>query len=302
MTTPKYPIDQLRSSGVATLSAVILMLGLLAYSITAPVAFAKKSKVVICHMPTGNPENSHTIKVSENALQAHLDHGDSIGECQTNETGGGISPETQAQIDDIQDKINDPDFGLFEIKAEIIELLDAVAVLQATVDNIQAPGSSHHVPFEALVTTHSICDHPGSGPSVGQVRITGTAHTGDYIVTGVFMNPNGANGVNDSDSIKLRALSVDGLTGGFTQSGNLIGNTNGSSAFDLMGQPLNDGGNFPHQLAVRSGTQIHDVLIEITCDAGTTGGSLGFFANQIRVSGWKHVDDEIVVDFLGPIP
>ena len=38
-------------------------------------------KVTICHVPPGNPENAHTIRVSENAVQAHLDHGDTKGEC-----------------------------------------------------------------------------------------------------------------------------------------------------------------------------------------------------------------------------
>ena len=33
-------------------------------------------KVVICHIPPGNPENGHSIKISMNALPAHLAHGD----------------------------------------------------------------------------------------------------------------------------------------------------------------------------------------------------------------------------------
>jgi len=38
-------------------------------------------KVTICHIPPGNPDNAHTIRVSENAVDAHLDHGDTLGEC-----------------------------------------------------------------------------------------------------------------------------------------------------------------------------------------------------------------------------
>jgi hypothetical protein len=38
-------------------------------------------KVKICHIPPGNPDNAHTIRVSENAVDAHLDHGDYKGEC-----------------------------------------------------------------------------------------------------------------------------------------------------------------------------------------------------------------------------
>jgi hypothetical protein len=38
-------------------------------------------KVKICHMPPGNPDNSHTITVGANAVQAHLAHGDMKGAC-----------------------------------------------------------------------------------------------------------------------------------------------------------------------------------------------------------------------------
>lgn len=40
-----------------------------------------KNKVTICHVPPGNPANAHTITVSENALDAHLGHGDYEGPC-----------------------------------------------------------------------------------------------------------------------------------------------------------------------------------------------------------------------------
>lgn len=39
------------------------------------------AKVKICHVPPGNPANFHTITISENALQAHLGHGDLLGAC-----------------------------------------------------------------------------------------------------------------------------------------------------------------------------------------------------------------------------
>jgi hypothetical protein len=38
-------------------------------------------KVKICHIPPGNPDNAHTIRVSENAVDAHLEHGDTLGKC-----------------------------------------------------------------------------------------------------------------------------------------------------------------------------------------------------------------------------
>lgn len=50
-------------------------------------------KVAICHIPPGNPENAHTIVVGAAAVDAHLDHGDSLGECpESTTTGGGGCP------------------------------------------------------------------------------------------------------------------------------------------------------------------------------------------------------------------
>lgn len=40
-----------------------------------------RKKVTICHNPSGNNSNGVTISVSENALQAHLNHGDQTGNC-----------------------------------------------------------------------------------------------------------------------------------------------------------------------------------------------------------------------------
>lgn len=41
-----------------------------------------EKKVRICHFPPGNPEARHTICISENALHAHMEHGDSSAEHQ----------------------------------------------------------------------------------------------------------------------------------------------------------------------------------------------------------------------------
>jgi len=38
-------------------------------------------KVVICHIPPGNPENEHSIRISYNAVHAHLAHGDRLDSC-----------------------------------------------------------------------------------------------------------------------------------------------------------------------------------------------------------------------------
>lgn len=38
-------------------------------------------KVVICHIPPGNPSNAHEICIGRRGVPAHLAHGDFLGEC-----------------------------------------------------------------------------------------------------------------------------------------------------------------------------------------------------------------------------
>jgi hypothetical protein len=40
-----------------------------------------ETKVAVCHVPPGNPENPHTIEVGESAVPDHLAHGDTEGAC-----------------------------------------------------------------------------------------------------------------------------------------------------------------------------------------------------------------------------
>ncbi len=62
--------------------ASILILSTFAFISPIDDAYAKNNKVTICHIPSGNPENAHTIAVSENAVAAHLTHGDFVGTCE----------------------------------------------------------------------------------------------------------------------------------------------------------------------------------------------------------------------------
>jgi hypothetical protein len=41
----------------------------------------ENKKIDICHIPPGNPDAAHTIRISVNALKAHLAHGDNFGAC-----------------------------------------------------------------------------------------------------------------------------------------------------------------------------------------------------------------------------
>ena len=46
--------------------------------------------VTICHIPPGNPNNPITITINANALDAHLAHGDVLGNCDTNTQSGNV--------------------------------------------------------------------------------------------------------------------------------------------------------------------------------------------------------------------
>lgn len=63
----------------------LLLLGVLLIAFTFTSNARKNNqadkKIIVCHIPPGNPDNTHAIEISINALQAHLDHGDSIGDC-----------------------------------------------------------------------------------------------------------------------------------------------------------------------------------------------------------------------------
>jgi hypothetical protein len=50
---------------------------------------ADTKKTTVCHIPPGNPANAHTICIGNPAVDAHLAHGDILGECTCPGDGGG---------------------------------------------------------------------------------------------------------------------------------------------------------------------------------------------------------------------
>lgn len=69
--------------GLAAILAIALLTATAPASRAAGPSECKASKVLICHIPPGNPENAHEICVKPRAVDAHLDHGDYLGPCQT---------------------------------------------------------------------------------------------------------------------------------------------------------------------------------------------------------------------------
>ena len=80
-------------------------------------AVAQGTKVDVCHIPPGNPENAHTITISENALDAHLEHDDQLGECEPSSSGELVpvpDPEPTSDLESAADP--DPTVNLHEPK------------------------------------------------------------------------------------------------------------------------------------------------------------------------------------------
>ena len=61
-------------------SLLVLAACVLATFAVQDLAQGANAKVTICHVPQHNLDSAHNITVSENALAAHLAHGDFIGE------------------------------------------------------------------------------------------------------------------------------------------------------------------------------------------------------------------------------
>lgn len=55
---------------------------------TLTITVPRGAAVIICHIPPGNPGNAHTITVGAAAVDAHLNHGDTLGACPPGESVG----------------------------------------------------------------------------------------------------------------------------------------------------------------------------------------------------------------------
>ena len=72
----------MNKSGIGVIiTSVILFSGILGFAFIIPDAFADPStRMLICHIPPGNPANAHIIVVAENLIEDHEAHDDFIGE------------------------------------------------------------------------------------------------------------------------------------------------------------------------------------------------------------------------------
>jgi hypothetical protein len=59
----------------------LLFVGLGTFVVLPGIAFAGSAKLDVCHIPPGNPDNYHSIAISDKALATHLTHSDLVGSC-----------------------------------------------------------------------------------------------------------------------------------------------------------------------------------------------------------------------------
>jgi len=143
--------------------ASILILGAFTVGFSFNDAEAKSNKVSICHKPGTSAEN--TISVSENAIPAHVGHGDFIGTCED-------GPDCENYPDqDVCPKVNTPPtIGSVTLTQNVFGLVSDVsggfaqiqfAVECAANDVIDADGDPVTLTFEwlredgTLITTGS---------------------------------------------------------------------------------------------------------------------------------------------------
>jgi len=67
--------------------------------------------VTICHIPPGNPSNAHTITVNASAVNAHLNHGDTLGECSGDDEDEYEDGDNDNGDDEDEDEDEDDDRG-----------------------------------------------------------------------------------------------------------------------------------------------------------------------------------------------
>ena len=213
---------------------------------------------------------------------------------------GGIPASTQTQIDNIESdvgmikttvggidtevtnieaKLDNPNFGLEEIKKEV-----------TTIE------SNQFVPFAELIEPQEdgfTCATAAQGFDSDQLRIGNTATSGNFVVTSILMFPTGVDEPQDIIRIASVRIRNDATTNPlfptFTQ--DLTGLVGPSlRAFDIMGVTLEENGNFPTQITTAGSAFAFDIGITIFCNVGTMT-DISFVA--IQVSGWKQVGDTI---------
>jgi hypothetical protein len=127
------------------------------------------------------------------------------------------------------------------------------------------------------------------------IEIDSSAANGTFMITSIIITVFGteeqddrvrASILNIDDSSSIHEQSTVDLTGMFGEA---------QPSFELMGAPLNGGGNFAHQIVAVSGGDNPDIVLSIVCEESGPDGEITFDKTRTIVSGWKQINDEITV-------
>jgi len=196
---------------------------------------------------------------------------------------GDIKTETD-KIQMIKD-----DAGDIKTETDKIQMIkDDAGDIKTETDKIQMVKDTQYVPFQLTKSPFGTCGPTGFGESPGLILIENTSTSGTFIVTSVIVK---VDTITATQTVRIASLIIDGDLYGVTNSGDLTGTDTFPQSFEVLGTPLLNGGNFPHQIVSNSAGSL-DIRIEMRC-ASAGGGDVDF--DIVTVSGWKLVADTITL-------
>ena len=71
------------------------------------------NKVLVCHVPQGNPSNAHNICINKNAVENHLAHGDYLGNCHEVVCAPGAFSSLPSISTDLKQRVEELELLLF---------------------------------------------------------------------------------------------------------------------------------------------------------------------------------------------
>lgn len=125
---------------------LLVLLGTVTFGFAQVKDCDRPGKVIVCHIPPGNPENMHEICISENGVAAHLAHGCYVGYCNEDNTRYGIVEE--GQNDDFASHVSvfpNP----FENELTVDMLFDGTTNVEVIVFDLK--GNKVAVPYQGTV-------------------------------------------------------------------------------------------------------------------------------------------------------
>lgn len=203
--------------------------------------------------------------------------------------------EIKNEIRSIETSVNSPDYGLEQIKSQISDIQTTLAT----------SGQNNMVPFKVVDTTGGICNAALTNSANPEIHINSDGTDGDFVITSILLKTAGTGvPITGFYALSINSVTINGLKFD-TRTGNLVGATDGSGVLesaDLMGTPIrrthmsgtqDPGGNFPHQIVAES-NGVNDVMVRLFCRSDDEDLNIA----AVAVSGWKKPSDNISVSYI----